>query len=383
MLQATSTLPQPEQLAPLRLLMLLTDAFGGHGGIAKFNRDFLEALDKTGNVDRTRALPRLILRTPLEEIPESVIYDRRAAKGKFSFIKRALYLGGLGNRFDVVICAHINLILPAVLAAKAQGARLALIMHGVEIWTPPRDPMARALAGKVDAAISVSRLSAQRFMAWSKLPSEKVSILPNCVDLDVFVPKQRDPELLRRYGLYSRKVIMTLGRLESKERFKGFDQVIAVLPRLRARFPDLVYLIVGDGPDRARLEELAKTTGVGDQVIFTGMISEDEKVAHYNLADAYVMPSVGEGFGIVLLEASACGTPIVGSNADGSREALLNGELGKLIDPTNLNELLDAVTAALVNGKRGQRNDAVETYSRQNFDARVHDWITAQAAERR
>src|SRR6185369_16974858 len=123
--------------------------------------------------------------------------------------------------------------------------------------------------------------------------------------------------------------------------------------------------------------------GVGDQVIFTGMISEDEKVAHYNLADAYVMPSVGEGFGIVLLEASACGTPIVGSNADGSREALLNGELGKLIDPTNLNELLDAVTAALVNGKRGQRNDAVETYSRQNFDARVHDWITAQAAERR
>ena len=75
--------------------------------------------------------------------------------------------------------------------------------------------------------------------------------------------------------------------------------------------------------------------GLSDRVIFTGYIPESEKIAHYNLADVYVMPSTGEGFGIVLLEAVACGVPVVGSRVDGSREALLDGQLGRLVDPGN------------------------------------------------
>src|SRR5205085_1990385 len=128
-------------------------------------------------------------------------------------------------------------------------------------------------------------------------------------------------------------VILTVGRLVAQERCKGFDEVIEIMPQLVKRFPYIKYLIVGDGSDRSRLEAKAEALGVRDSVVFTGYIPESEKVAHYNLADVYVMPSHGEGFGIVLLEAAACGVPVVGSRGDGSREALLGGRLGSLVDP--------------------------------------------------
>jgi hypothetical protein len=104
-----------------------------------------------------------------------------------------------------------------------------------------------------------------------------------------------------------------------------------------------------------RLEEKANSLGLSDKVVFTGRISESEKVAHYNLADAYVMPSTGEGFGIVLIEAAACGVPVVGSRVDGSREALLDGRLGHLVDPTQPLITGDGLPLKAVNGRARHR----------------------------
>ena len=115
-------------------------------------------------------------------------------------------------------------------------------------------------------------------------------------------------------------------------------------------------------------------------VIFTGQIPESEKVAHYNLADAFVMPSTGEGFGIVLIEAAACGVPVIGSRADGSREALRDGLLGRLVDPRKPEELIEAVTAVLKNPSSRVRADGIDMFSTQNFRARVADWCRAQVA---
>jgi glycosyltransferase involved in cell wall biosynthesis len=103
--------------------------------------------------------------------------------------------------------------------------------------------------------------------------------------------------------------------------------VINVMPDLLKRFPTLRYMIAGEGDDRGWLEKKASALGLSKQIIFTGRISEQGKASHYSLADAYVMPSYGEG-GIVFLEAMACGLPVVGSKVDGSREALLDGQLG-------------------------------------------------------
>ncbi|MEZ5855402.1 MAG: glycosyltransferase [Hyphomicrobiaceae bacterium] len=134
-------------------------------------------------------------------------------------------------------------------------------------------------------------------------------------------------------GVADRQVILTFGRMSADERYKGFDEVIEAMPRLIAQRPDLVYVAAGDGSDRARLEAKAQALGVGDHVKFTGRISESDKADLYRLADAYVMPSSGEGFGFVILEALACGLPVMASTADGTREAVRNGELGLLVDP--------------------------------------------------
>ena len=171
---------------------------------------------------------------------------------------------------------------------------------------------------------------------------------------------------------------MTMGRLEASERYKGIDEVIVAMPRLLARFPTLKYLIVGDGSDRARLQALVERVGISENVIFAGRIPESEKVAHYNLADAYVMPSTGEGFGIVLIEAAACGVPVIGSLADGSQEALLGGRLGRLVDPRDRDAIVQAVTKALEEPIPG-RSPLIEHFGEERFQERVGAWLEEQA----
>jgi glycosyltransferase involved in cell wall biosynthesis len=262
-----------------------------------------------------------------------------------------------------------------------------LIIHGIEAWTPPRRFLIKQLVRHVDAYIAVSRYSAERFSRWSNAPVEQTFILPNCVDLDRFTPQPRDLSLAARYGLQASKVMLTVGRLASQERYKGCDQVIELMPRLLRRFPTLKYLIVGDGDDRSRLQAKATALGVAGSVVFTGHISEHEKIAHYNLADVFVMPSTGEGFGIVLIEAAACGVPVVGSRGDGSREALLEGRLGRLVDPVDQDELHAALSAALETGHAGtadnvrRRVDCIGTFSVESFRSRVADWCSQQAAQ--
>ena len=121
---------------------------------------------------------------------------------------------------------------------------------------------------------------------------DRAFILPNCVDLDHFQPGQRDLMLVERYGLQSSKVILTVGRLALEERYKGFDEVIEIMPQLVKRFPNLKYLIVGDGPDRPRLEaKVRRLWGCRITWFSLDTFPKSEKVAHYNLADVYVMPS--------------------------------------------------------------------------------------------
>jgi glycosyltransferase involved in cell wall biosynthesis len=215
---------------------------------------------------------------------------------------------------------------------------------------------------------------------WSGIPAARGFILPNCVDLDRFQPRERDLVLVNRYGLRSAIVMLTVARLASGERYKGVDEIIDVMPSLLQHLPNLRYLVVGDGSDRARLEAKARAQGLSDYTIFAGRIAEAEKVAHYNLADVYVMPSRGEGFGIALIEAAACGIPVVGSSVDGSRDALLDGKLGRMVDPTKPDELIEAITVLTSVQLRRARNTLVETFDVSRFRARVSHWMSAQTA---
>jgi phosphatidyl-myo-inositol dimannoside synthase len=366
------------KLAEFNVMMLLTDGFGGFGGISRFNRDYLTALDNCGAVTRILAFPRVIRDRREEELPESVVYFRASAAGKSRYLWHLMRGLHLSPEINLVVCGHIHLLPLAYAAAKAKRARLALIIHGVEAWKPTRYAMANMIASRVDAVVAVSRLSAQRFARWASIPDDRIFILGNCVDLDHFTPMPRDERLAARYGLTGRRVIMTLGRLADRERYKGFDEVLDVLPQLVRKTPDIKYLIVGDGDDRPRLEARAALLGLTEHVVFAGKTTESEKVAHYSLADVYVMPSSGEGFGIVLLEAAACGVPVIGSIADGSREALLNGALGDLVDPKNPDQLAATILRLLESNAPRRRPEAITAFSVPEFQAKVCQWTKWQ-----
>src|SRR5438093_303709 len=362
----------------LRLLVLLTDAFGGHGGIAKFNRDLLNALCVYPDIEEVTALPRTIAGDP-GVLPDRLIYETQAARGKGTYVYHLGRLLTQRNRFDGVLCAHIHLIPLAALAARRYRAPLTLIVHGIEAWRPPRIWGLRQSLQSVNTFVSVSLLTKQRFLEWAPLSEEQGHIVPDCVDLSKYGPGPKPAYLIERYGLSGRRVIMTLGRLSAAERYKGIDEVLEVMPSLVPEMPDLMYLILGDGDDRLRLQEKARTLGLDRHVNFGGFIPEEQKADHLRLADAFVMPGRGEGFGIVYLEAMACGIPVVASKADASREAVLDGRLGLLADPRNPQEIRTAIKEALRRPRGVQRE--LEYFSFDRFVERWHALLRGSFVE--
>jgi glycosyltransferase involved in cell wall biosynthesis len=196
-------------------------------------------------------------------------------------------------------------------------------------------------------------------------------VLPNAFDGHEHGAGDKNPALLNRYGLIDRTVLMTLGRLDSRERYKGVDETLEVLPTVAEIVPDVAYLIVGDGTDRERLQQKSRSLGVDDRVVFAGAIPEAEKADHYRLADVYVMPSRGEGFGFVFLEAMACGVPVVASEIDGSREAVRNGALGILVNPNVPEQIVQGIIQAL-HRPRGAVPEGLAYFAYEHFERRCH-----------
>lgn len=348
--------------------MLASDAHGGFGGIAQYNRDLVDALVSQPQVCEIVVLVRSI-ESPDFTAPAKVTYVRAAAGGAGAFVLRALLQAALGGPFDLVLCGHVNLTPLALLARWIARARLVVSVHGTDVWTrPPRRVTGWSLRA-ADLILSVSVFTVERMRTWLRAPIPPVVVIPNAIDIERFGLADKNPELVQRHGLAGKRVIMTLGRMAANERAKGFDELIELMPRLHKQCPDLVYLCSGDGDDRARLEAKAQALGCQDIVLFTGRIPELRKADYFRLADAYVHPSQMEGFGIVLLEALACGVPVVGSILDATEEALLFGELGRAVDPFDKEALSGAILSAINQPKRVPERLAY--YAHANFRARV------------
>ena len=358
---------------PWRALVLVTDAFGGHGGISRFNRDFLVALSSHPDCGAVVSYPRLLPYPIHETLPNQLRFDTRGVGNKFKYMSTVFSDFMRDQQYDFIICAHINMLPLGILLAKIAKKSVVLIIHGIDAWEPNKSFLVNSLVSRVSRVVTASELTRSRFLSWSHVPLSRTTVLPNCVDLKTFAPGPRPPYLLDRYKVRGKTTILTLGRLVSKERQKGFDEVIEALPRLAKQIPDITYMIAGHGPDRARLEKKASILGVADRVVFAGMVPDSEKADHYRLADAFVMPSRGEGFGIVLLEAMACGIPTMASILDGGREALRNGLLGTLVDPRDPQDVERGMLESLKKPKGIM--EGLEYFSSESYERRVHNLI--------
>jgi phosphatidyl-myo-inositol dimannoside synthase len=311
-----------------RSAWVFLEIFAAEGGIQSYVRDILQTLAHS-------------------QVPTDVFLLRDGADTvnplaadslKFHYCKQAnpalsrLWLAAsllkylIQVRPDRVYCGHV-LLAPLVRALCVPlGIPYTVLTYGKEVWEPLAPAKQQALQA-ADRIWTISRYSRDQLCAANAIAPEQVDFLFCAVDAQRFQPAPKSADLVAKYGLADSRVIVTVARLWSGDPYKGVDVTIRALPQIVAQYPQVKYLVVGRGDDQPRLAQLAADLGVSDRVVFAGFVATADLVDHYNLADAYVMPSQ-EGFGIVYLEAMACGKPVLSGDADGSADPLQDGQLG-------------------------------------------------------
>lgn len=360
----------------MRILALVTDAFGGAGGIAQFNRDFLTAMSRYPACSEIVVLPR---RMEYEEkIPSKVTYLIEAAQGKWNYLKTLIQRLFRDSKFDLILCAHIHLLPLAFLARLLRvKARIVLVLYGIEAWRMSSRPWLYFFVKKIDGFIVISEYTKNRFLEWASLNGCPSFILAPAVDLAFYHPGPKNQNRCDQYGLKNKTVMLTVARLSAAERYKGIDELMDLIPGLAKEVPGLVYVIAGDGNDRTRLEKKAETLGIRNRVIFPGFIPESEKPDLYRLADVFAMLSRGEGFGIVYLEAMACGVPVIASGIDATGDYLKNFPSVFFAHPDHPEKIKEAVLKAIEMQNKTVAN--LDHFSIPNFQNRVHQFLDSVA----
>lgn len=321
-----------------RIHLWCPDVFGFKGGIQVYSGFLLEALQNLNfnlNVflkhDIASHLNFSYISTPSFHCTGNLPLPIRT----LAFVSQVMGFG-LWQQPSLVLSTHLNFTIAAYWLKRCFGIPYWTVVHGVEAWDIQRPALKTALH-YADRIIAVSSYTRDRLLKEQNLDPNKISILPNTFDLHRFVIGTKPAYLLERYKLKPEQpIILTVNRLCSSESYKGYDKILEALPQIHQVIPNVHYIIVGKGDDRPRLEQLIHQRQLQDYVTLAGFIPDAELCNYYNLCDVFAMPSKLEGFGIVYLEALACGKPTLGGNQDGAIDALCHGELGALVDPDDV-----------------------------------------------
>ncbi len=242
-------------------------------------------------------------------------------------------------------------------AMRSAGAKkIVALTHGHEVWwakVPPFSFAIRFMSKNIDAITYLGDYTKGEISkALSEADVEKLVQIAPGIDVEHFVPTDSS-DLRAELGLSDRSVIISVGRLVHR---KGQDKLIAALPEIKIAVPNVHLVLVGVGPHQDYLEKLALKLNVSDCVTFIGRINYAELPKYIGLGDIFAMPSRSrffglevEGLGIVYLEASACGLPVVGGKSGGAPDAVLVGETGVVVDGTKPSEIADACIELLNN----------------------------------
>lgn len=365
------------------------DIESAKGGIQAFSRFFVRAVTEVFPEAKVSVFSK---NDPAP--PEQELSDRRVrfdCTGWWSVgplrtvaFGRLLAANALREQPDLIVSTHVHFARMGYWLRKYVGVPFAAVAHGVDVWGEEvRGLRAAEMLSAVRAAdrvLAVSNFTRDRLIADVGLTPERVGLLPNTFDEERFVPTPKPHFLVRRFSVRpNERVVLTVARLASADRYKGYDQVLRALPAVRRKVPDVRYILAGAGPDRPRIEQMVRKLHLESCVTLAGYIPDHELPAFYNLADVFAMPSKGEGFGIVFLEAMACGKPVIAGNKDGSVDAVLGGKAGVLIDPDNLRELEEALVLtltgqhplAILRQPEELRKAAVEAYGFAKFKQTV------------
>ena len=328
-------------------LLLVTDKFAPHaGGTAVIYTQWAERLP----ADRLRVLTtefpgwreydadRLysIQRVPFTDIPKlrwPLVWWR---------LYRAAFRQAPRLENPVVHCGHVlETGFIGYQLKRKYGIPFVVHTYAEELAGYGRKPLARRWMRRILAAadgITAIAGYARDLLAELDVDPARVIIQPPAADTERYRPDLDGSRLRAELGLGDRPTLITVARLLRR---KGVDVTLEALARLRVEFPDLAYVVVGDGPELPRLREIARSLQVEDAVRFVGRVPHEATPEHYAAADIFIHPNrqTGEGdvegFGIVFLEAGACGLPVVGGNSGGTPDAIRHGVTGYLVDGTS------------------------------------------------
>ena len=362
-----------------RVLLVTNDFPPRRGGIQSYLGEFVGRLVQAGSHEMTVYAPQW---------KGAAAFDDSARTAGYRVVRHpgTLMLPGpaVDARMRRLIAEHdIDTVwfgAAAPLALLAQRARLAgarrvlASTHGHEVgWSmlPVARSVLRRIGDGTDVVTFVSRYTRSRF-ASAFGPEASLEYLPPGVDTDRFRP---DPagraELRDRYRLGGRPTVVCVSRLVPR---KGQDVLIKALPSIRRRADGAALVIVGGGPYLETLRTLAQDCGVADHVTFTGGVPGDELPAHHALADLFAMPCRTrgggmdvEGLGIVFLEASATGVPVIAGESGGAPEAVQHNKTGLVVDGRSVDKVADAVTELLTDRDRAAA-----------MGAAGRQWVTSQ-----
>jgi len=340
---------RPQRGDSSRRLVALFTELAGVGGVQEASRltaaalvdiascrhwstDFLSLNDPPG----VHALP-----SPFEKIS-----FRGFGRAKVRFSRSALGLAR--NPTRIVLAGHPYLALPAVqLKLLNPKLKVIVVSHGVEVWK--RLPVLRRLAfRRADLFLAPSRYTVDKIVEVHHIAAAKTRRVAWPVNPILLEMARRGelPPVPARFpdGL----ILLAVARLVTKERYKGVDQLIRAVAQLAPRHPSLQLVVVGRGDDLERHQGLATGLGIASRVQFFDNISTAETAACYSRCDVFALPSTGEGFGLVFLEAMAFGKPVVGAAAGGVSDIIEHGQNGLLVPAGDLDELIGMLERLLM-----------------------------------
>ena len=255
----------------------------------------------------------------------------------------------------------------ALMAGKLRSAgasNIVALTHGHEVWWA-KIPILKSLLKKIIKAVDhlgyLGDFTKGEIAKISNQPQKFLQIAPG-IDTQHFAPKSARGDLIEKYRLDGRRVIVSVGRLVHR---KGQDELVKAMPKILEQFPDAILLFVGEGPIKQMLFNSAKQLGVLPKVVFAGRVSHHDLPDYICLGEIFAMPVRSrfsglevEGLGIVYLEASACGLPVIVGNSGGAVDAVLDKKTGLLVDGTKSDQIADAICELLANPERAKQMGA-------------------------
>jgi glycosyltransferase involved in cell wall biosynthesis len=298
------------------------------------------------------------------------------ARDKAQFVLAALR--SAGRKPVLVIALHPNLA-PIVWAMRMRSRKFRSIgfAHGIEVWQPLGWPR-RAALRRADLVVGPSEDTVRHLISEQGIRAEKIQRLPWGLDpeFEARLAARVQPALPAGFP-HDGKIILTVGRWDPAERYKGADTLISALPHILHEVPDANLVLVGDGADRPRLEQLAHDLGVFERTRFLPGLTQDELFACYAACTVFALPSRGEGFGLVFLEAMALGKPVIGGAHGGTPDVIEDGVTGLLVPHGDIERLSGALDTLLADPARATQmgakgRDRVEReFSFEQFQARL------------